>query len=82
LWEKQPKVRLVVVAKGDPQADMAVEKTIDRDDEAVTYHERLGELLPSDKWVESGLLGRPALYRVQIQQTLAKVDKRSAVVQF
>ncbi len=72
----------MAVAKGDPQADMVHEKIVSRDGEAATYHERLSELLPSDKWVESGLLRRPALYGVQIQQTLAKVNKRSPVVQF
>ena len=46
-----------------------------------TYLERLGKLFAGDKRVHSGLLWRPPLDRVQVEQTLAEIDKRRAVVE-
>jgi hypothetical protein len=38
--------------KGDPKADETREKeAMDMSRKRVTYNERLGELLPGDKWV-------------------------------
>lgn len=47
----------------------------------MTYLERLGKLFTGDERVHSGLLWRPSLDRVQVEQTLTEIDKRRAIVE-
>lgn len=46
-----------------------------------THQEGTGELLTRNERVHTRLLGSPSLNRVQIQQTLAKVDEGQPIVE-